>query len=78
MKHKQPRLVIHFIPSGLELMDQYQNLHKDMEHLKEWKRSFVDMKEVLLVTGARLNIRQRQLISELNLIYPIVQVGALL
>jgi len=58
---------------GLELMNRYQYLHKDMEHLKEWKKNFVDMREALLLTTAQLNFRQKQLISELNLIYPIVQ-----
>jgi hypothetical protein len=63
---------------GLELMDRYQNLHKDIEHLKEWKRNFVDMREALLLTSAQLSSRQKQLISELGLIYPIVQVSVLL
>ncbi|XP_023711583.1 UV radiation resistance-associated gene protein isoform X2 [Cryptotermes secundus] len=58
---------------GMQLMDRYQNLHKDMEHVKEWKRNFVDMREAFLLTGAQLSSRQKQLISELNLIYPIVQ-----
>lgn len=58
---------------GLQLMDRYQNLHKDIEHLKEWKRNFVDLREALLLTSAQLSSRQKQLISELNLIYPIVQ-----
>lgn len=58
---------------GLELMNRYQHLHKDMEHLKEWKKNFADMREALLLTIAQLNFRQKQLISELNLIYPIVQ-----
>jgi len=49
-----------------------------MEHLKEWKKNFVDMREALLLTTAQLNFRQKQLISELNLIYPIVQVTAFL
>jgi hypothetical protein len=63
---------------GLELMDRYQNLHKDTEHLKEWKRNCVDMREALLLAGAELSSRQKKLISELNFIYPIVQVSALL
>ncbi|KAJ4442138.1 hypothetical protein ANN_12004 [Periplaneta americana] len=58
---------------GLKLMDRYQNLHKDMEHLKEWKKNFVDMREAFLHTNAQLTFRRKQLISELNLIYPIVQ-----
>jgi hypothetical protein len=63
---------------GLELMDRYRNLHKDIEHLKEWKRNFVDMREAMLLTSAQLSSRQKQLISELSLIYPIVQVSVLL
>jgi hypothetical protein len=78
MKLTQPQLVIpYFILPGLELMERYQNLHKDVEYLKEWKRSFVDMREALLLTSAQLSFRQKQLISELNLIYPIMQVSDL-
>lgn len=71
-------VIPNFILLGLELMNRYQHLYKDMEHLKEWKKNFVDMREALLLTTAQLNFRQKQLISELNLIYPIVQVNAFL
>jgi len=71
-------IILNFILLGLELLNQYQHLHKDIEHLKEWKKNFVDMREALLLTTAQLNFRQKQLISELNLIYPIVQVNAFL
>jgi hypothetical protein len=79
MKHIQRQLPIpNLILPGLELMDRYQNLHKDIEYLKEWKRNFVDMREAVLFTGAQLSCRQKQLISELSFIYPIVQVSVLL
>nr|CAD7586127.1 unnamed protein product [Timema genevievae] len=57
-----------------ELMDQYQNLNKEMKHFKEWKKIYIDTRESLLHSNAQLTYRRKQLIAELSLIYPILQV----
>lgn len=57
----------------LDLMNRYHDLHKEMEQLKEWKKNLVDMRETYVHIGAQLSFRRKQLISELNHIYPIVQ-----
>nr|CAD7408920.1 unnamed protein product [Timema poppensis] len=57
-----------------ELMDWYQNLNKEMKHFKEWKKIYIDTRESLLHSNAQLTYRRKQLIAELSLIYPILQV----
>ncbi|XP_067007488.2 UV radiation resistance-associated gene protein isoform X2 [Anabrus simplex] len=60
---------------GSELMNKYQNLHKEMEGLKEWRKNYIDTREAFLHTNAQLIFRRKQLISELNQIYPITQIS---
>ena len=55
-------------------MERYRELNKDMERLQEWRQNHIDVRETFIQTTARLAHRRRQLISELNLIYPIHQV----
>lgn len=59
-------------------MEQYRSLQKDVEHLKELKRSVADSRENLNTLAEQLQFRRRQLISELNYIYPIEQVKLIL
>lgn len=61
--------------NGIELMERYRSLQKDVEHLKETKRSMVEARENLNTLSEQLQFRRRQLISELNYIYPIEQVA---
>lgn len=56
-------------------MDRYQELHKDIERLHEWRQNHIDSRETYIQTTARLAYRRRQLISELSYIYPIVKVS---
>lgn len=58
---------------GIDLMTKYEHLYKETEHLKEWRKSYLDARESFLHVNAQLNFRRRQLISELSFIYPIVQ-----
>ncbi|CAG2053257.1 unnamed protein product [Timema podura] len=37
-----------------KLMDQYQNLNKEMKHFKEWKKIYIDTRESLLHSNAQL------------------------
>ncbi|XP_033214847.1 UV radiation resistance-associated gene protein isoform X3 [Belonocnema kinseyi] len=58
---------------GSELMERYRELNKDMERLQEWRQNHIDVRETFIQSTARLAHRRRQLISELNLIYPVHQ-----
>lgn len=55
-------------------MERYRELKKDMERLEEWRQNHIDVRETFLQTTARLTHRRRQIISEMNLIYPTNQV----
>lgn len=55
-------------------MERYRELNKDMERLQEWRQNHIDVRECFIQATARLAHRRRQLISELNLIYPVHQV----
>lgn len=55
---------------GSDLMERYRELKKDMERLEEWRQNHIDVRETFLQTTARLTHRRRQIISEMNLIYP--------
>lgn len=57
----------------LNLLDRLQQLQKDKEKLMEMQRCYTESRENLLKTNAKLLFRQKQLISELSLIYPMVQ-----
>ncbi|KAJ8681517.1 hypothetical protein QAD02_017309 [Eretmocerus hayati] len=56
---------------GSDLMARYRELHKDIERLNEWRQNHIDLRETYLHKTACLAYRRRQLISELNAIYPI-------
>ncbi|XP_014213895.1 UV radiation resistance-associated gene protein [Copidosoma floridanum] len=56
---------------GFKLMDKYRELNKDMEKLNEWRQNHADKGDTYIQTTARLAHRRKQLISELNCIYPI-------
>ncbi|XP_074098660.1 UV-resistance associated gene [Cotesia typhae] len=58
---------------GSLLMERYRELHKDMERLREWKQNHIQMRECFVQTSAQLAYRKRQLMSDLNFIYPIRQ-----
>ncbi|XP_058804895.1 uncharacterized protein LOC131672011 [Phymastichus coffea] len=58
---------------GSDLMDRYQELHKEIERLNEWRQNHIDSREAYVQTTAHLAYRRRQLISELSYIYPIVK-----
>lgn len=55
-------------------MEQYRFLHKEFDRLRELKRLTLDTKDILDTTDLKLHNRRRQLIAELNYIYPINQV----
>lgn len=57
--------------NGCKLLSQHHALSKEMERLKERKKSYFDMKEELIVTSAQFILRQKQIIVELGYIYPI-------
>lgn len=60
---------------GCELMERYRALNRDVEKLKECRRIAAETKDALSQINAQLMFRRRQLISELNLIYPIIQMA---
>lgn len=57
-----------------ELSSKYKNLYRDIEHLKDWRKSYIDTRESFVHTYAQLVFRRKQLMSELSLIYPVLQV----
>lgn len=59
-------------------MDKYQTLHGDVEKLRDLRRLYIDAKENLFSVGTTLQALRRKRIAELNIIYPISQVGKLL
>ncbi|XP_076175811.1 UV-resistance associated gene isoform X2 [Ptiloglossa arizonensis] len=58
---------------GLDLMERYRELNKDIERLYEWRQNQIDTRETYVQLSNQLAHRRRQLISELSLIYPISQ-----
>ncbi|XP_046675744.1 UV radiation resistance-associated protein-like [Homalodisca vitripennis] len=58
-----------------ELMERYRVLHKEVERLKELKRLTVDVRDNLYSTTSMLQTLRRKRIAELNIIYPISQMG---
>ncbi|XP_053972869.1 UV radiation resistance-associated protein isoform X2 [Hylaeus anthracinus] len=60
---------------GLDLMERYRELNKDIERLHEWRQNQIDTRETYVQLSSQLAHRRRQLISELSLIYPITQDG---
>lgn len=59
-------------------MDKYQTLHGDVEKLRDLRRLYIDAKENLFSVGTTLQALRRKRIAELNIIYPISQVGKLI
>ncbi|KAI0232926.1 UV radiation resistance-associated gene protein [Lamellibrachia satsuma] len=51
----------------------FEILHEDKAALHENKKSYFEVREELIKTGAQLVMRRKQLISELSLIYPIIE-----
>ncbi|XP_063239454.1 UV radiation resistance-associated protein-like isoform X2 [Bacillus rossius redtenbacheri] len=60
---------------GSELTDRYQALGREVDQLREWRRSLAEQREGFAQASAQLTFRRRQLMSELTLIYPIAQVS---
>ncbi|KAG7206337.1 hypothetical protein KM043_003708 [Ampulex compressa] len=58
---------------GSDLMERYRELNKDIERLHEWRQNHVDSRETYVQLSSQLAHRRRQLIMELNSIYPISQ-----
>lgn len=58
-----------------ELMSLYRQLSRDMEKLREWRRSHSDIRELYVHTSAQLLLRRKQLLSQLLLIYSIKKVA---
>ncbi len=52
-------------------MNRYYVLNKDMDHLKKWKKAFMEGKQDLSSLKSQFWFRQKQLIAELAYIYPI-------
>lgn len=59
-------------------MEKYQTLHGDVEKLRDLRRLYIDAKENLFSVGTTLQALRRKRIAELNIIYPISQVGKLI
>ncbi|KAK9511035.1 hypothetical protein O3M35_005684 [Rhynocoris fuscipes] len=55
------------------LSEMYSSLHKEIENCKEYKRQLIEIKTQLSHTTALLDIRRKELMSELSIIYPIKQ-----
>lgn len=60
--------------SDSELMSLYRQLSREIERLREWKRSQAETHELYVHTAAQLNLRRKQLVKQLLLIYPIEKV----
>ncbi|XP_078048608.1 UV-resistance associated gene [Augochlora pura] len=60
---------------GSDLMEKYRVLNKDIERLHEWRQNQIDTRETYVQLSSQLAYRRRQIISELSLIYPIIQDG---
>ena len=58
----------------ISLKKSFETLHKDKVRLHEKKKSYFDVREELIKSGAQLVMRRKQLISELAFIYPIQEV----
>ncbi|XP_015594741.1 UV radiation resistance-associated gene protein isoform X2 [Cephus cinctus] len=58
---------------GSDLMGRYRELNRDIERLREWKQSHAETRETFVQTTGQLAYRRRQLVSELDLIYPITR-----
>ncbi|GLG95922.1 UV radiation resistance associated protein, partial [Gryllus bimaculatus] len=60
---------------GTELLDNYRTLQKEMERLKDKRKTYIDTRDAYLMTNAQLIFRQKQLISKLSQIYPVTQLS---
>lgn len=54
-----------------ELTERYQNLHKEVEHLRERRRHHTDMFEAFVLKSSQLSFRRKNLLSQLSHIYPV-------
>ncbi|KAK3921066.1 UV radiation resistance-associated protein [Frankliniella fusca] len=54
-----------------ELTERYQNLHKEVEHLREKRRHHSDMFEAFVLKNSQLSFRRKNLLSQLSHIYPV-------
>ncbi|XP_073986915.1 UV-resistance associated gene isoform X3 [Rhodnius prolixus] len=55
------------------LIEKYCTLNKEIENCKEFKRQLIEVKSQLSHTTALLDVRRKELMSELSIIYPIKQ-----
>lgn len=56
-------------------MDRYRQLSRDLEKMRDWRKSWADTREAYLHSSVYLNLRRKQLMSELLDIYPIQPVS---
>lgn len=56
-----------------KLLENYRKLSKEIERLKEWKQEQIHHHETLINLSSQLHHRRRQLVSQLLMIYPIVE-----
>lgn len=58
-----------------ELMSLYRHLSREIEKLRDWRRSQIDMHELYLHSSAQLHLIRKKLMKELLLIYPIEKIS---
>ncbi|RZC33793.1 sporulation-specific protein 15 [Asbolus verrucosus] len=75
LKNKFKDLVDKNEEKNLELMDNYYELSKEAEKLKDLRKSIIPNSELLITLYSQLYHRRRQLLQQLLFIYPIQKVS---